>query len=215
MAAQKGKTPPPAEEESKSSAGESGAPAAAAPAKKGGKLKLIIIVVLALVVGGGGAVGVMKFMGGGSQPEAAAEAPEGEPAEPAGEGEAAPAKEGAAPAEGGEGGEGGEEGVEPVADVGPQNIEFKPFVVNLGGGNRFLKLTMSVEADTQELADEINKKMPQFRDLILMLLSSLSYDDISTLDGKVRLRNQMLNRINIQLSAGKVRNIYFSEFVMQ
>ncbi len=34
-------------------------------------------------------------------------------------------------------------------------------------------------------------------------------------DAFVRLRNQMLNRINSQLARGKIKNIYFSEFVVQ
>lgn len=195
---------PPVEEESKSGRE---AEASAAPPKKGGKMKLIIIVVLALAIGVGGGIAAVKFMGGGSQPEASAENQA-----PAASGEA-PEK----PAAAGEHGGGAEDGLEGLEPAGPQNIEFKSFIVNLNdaGGKRFLKLVMSVDAETPELADEINKKMPQFRDLILLLLSSLSYDDIATMDGKVRLRNQMLNRINTHLTSGKVRNIYFSEFVVQ
>lgn len=196
---------PPVEEEAKSGGAIGEQPA---PSKKGGKMKLIIVVVLALVVGLGGGVAAMKFMGGGSQPETTAESPApGTDSEAPVEKSKQAAEHGAAP----------EEGLEAIEPAGPQNIEFKPFVVNLNdaGGKRFLKLTMSVEAETQALADEINAKTPQFRDIILLLLSSLSYDDIATLDGKMRLRNQMLNRINTQLSSGKVKNIYFSEFVVQ
>jgi len=78
-----------------------------------------------------------------------------------------------------------------------------------------LKLTMSVEAESQELADEINAKMPMFRDTILLLLSSIQSDDVAGLDGKQRLKNQMINRINPNLNRGKIRNLYFSEIVVQ
>ena len=212
--AKKEKAPP--AEEPKSNGGETAAEAA--PAKKSSKMKLIIIVVAAMVVGGGGAFGALKIFGGSPAPPAGLDA-EAAPAPPRpGTDSANPITAptdrvaAAAPADG-HGGEG--EGA--VEQLGPRNIEFKPFIVNLNdaGGKRFLKLTMSVEAETEALESEINNKMPQFRDLILLLLSSLSYDDISTLDGKMRLRSQMLNRINSQLSSGKIRNIYFSEFVVQ
>lgn len=203
---------PPVDEELKNGEGGGEAPA---PTKKGGKLKLIIIVVLALVIGvGGGLVGAKFFLGGKEPAEVTAEG-EAAKAEAPAEGEKKPAAEGEHKKPAGEGGEG--EKLEGLDPAGPQNIEFKPFVVNLNdaAGKRFLKLTMSVEADTPELAAEINTKMAQFRDIILLLLSSLSYEDISTVDGKMRLRNQMLNRININLTSGKIKNIYFSEFVAQ
>ncbi len=208
----KEKTPPPAQppaaEQDK----------AESPAPKKGKLKFIVLILAAMIVGGGLAFAAMTIFFGGSEtpPEAqpASPAPIEAPIDPIADPQAAPPIEAPtnnaaedAPAE-------GEAAVEAA---GPQNIEFKPFVVNLsgGGGKRFLKLTMSVDADSPELAAEINSKMHQFQDIILLLLSSLSYDDISTLDGKMRLRNQMLNRINTNLTSGKVRSIYFSEFVVQ
>ena len=211
------KNAPPAEPEAAQTPEEKPAPPA-----KGGNMKLIIIVVIAMLVGGIGAFGAIKVLGGGSS------APVEEPTEEVSK-DAEP-KEKEEPIEApkrdnadkeaskkgeAEAGAEGEEGAEEVFI--PQNIELKPFVANLGssGGRKFLKLTMSVEVDTQELSDEVNQKMPQFRDTILLLLSSLSYDDIATLDGKQRLRSQVLNRINSQLSTGKVKNIYFSEFVMQ
>ena len=204
---------PPVEEDVK----EGDSSGAEAPKKKSSKLKLILVVVLAMAVGGGGAVVAMKVLGGSSQTEAPIE--EAEKSEtPAGSDTDAPIE---APKRGGD----SSSTSAPAADgeapteeaAGPQNIEFKPFIVNLNdaGGKRFLKLSMSVEADTPDLATEINSKMPLFQDTILLLLSSLSYDDIATLDGKMRLRNQMLNRINTQLTSGKVKNIYFSEFVVQ
>lgn len=216
----KKETPPPAEENIKAGSEAEGM---GPPKKKGGKLKLVLMIVGAMAVGIGLAVGGMMFFGGGSTPPEPAAA-EAEPVDGhppvAGNTEnpiqAPTNKAGSAPHPS----EGDNEGDATAAgevSVGPQNIEFKPFVVNLsgGGGKRYLKLSMSVEADTPELAAEISAKMHQFQDIILLLLSSLSYDDIATLDGKMRLRNQMLNRINTQLSSGKVRNIYFSEFVVQ
>lgn len=194
--------------------------AAAAPAPQGGgKMKLIIIIVAALVVGLGGGIAAMKFMGGSTPPPetetVSAETPADPDSPPPIEAPRRAGSENAPPPAQGTGG--AEDDPAAAEALGPINIEFKPFIVNLNdvGGKRFLKLSMSIEAEHEALATEINNKMPQFRDTILLLLSSLSYDDISTMDGKMRLRGQMLNRINTQLTSGKIRNIYFSEFVVQ
>ena len=210
------KNAPAAEPETEKSTDEK-----AAPPPKSGNMKLIIIVVVAMLIGGVGAFGALKVLGGGSSApveETTEEVTEETETEEAIEAPKRDGEEKDAPKKGKDDAEEKGEGKEGEEEVFmPQNIELKPFVANLGssGGRKFLKLTMSVEVDTLELSDEVNQKMPQFRDTILLLLSSLSYDDIATLDGKQRLRNQVLNRINSQLSTGKVKNIYFSEFVMQ
>lgn len=193
---------------------EEGAPAPeeAAP-KKGGKLKLIIIVVAALLVGAGLGFGVVKFLGGGGEPPVA----EGQAAPPAEAAPAEPAKT-EKPAEGGHTAPPAEGAAAPAeGEAASLMVEFQPFVVNLNdsGGKRFLKMSMSMEAETAEVQKELTAKMPQVRDMVLLLLSSLAYDDVSTMDGKMRLRSQILNRTNTQLTYGKVKNIYFSEFVVQ
>jgi len=214
--AKKEKTPPPVEESKKDTA----SPEAAAPAPKGGgKLKLIIIVVAAMAIGMGGAVAAMKFMGGSPPPpetEVAAPAPaQDTDSPPPIEAPKRPGSDNASPPTHGSG---GAEGDPAAAEaVGPINIKLEPFTVKLssGGGSKYLKMVMSIEADNETLAGEINAKMPQLQDTILVFLYSLSADDIEGSDGMLRLRSQMLNRINRHLTTGKVKNIYFSQFVTQ
>jgi flagellar FliL protein len=199
----------------------------------GGKKPIVMIAVAAvgaLVLGIGGGVAIMKVAGGSppAPPAAApAEAHAEAPAEVHAEAPKAPerASGGGEPAEsgghGGGGGGGGHGGggeeAAPIVPVGPVNVAFKPFIVNLNdlGGRRMLKLTLSVDVENQDIADEVNAKMPQFTDTILLLLSSIQSDDVSGLDGKQRLKNQMINRINQGLTKGKLRNLYFSELVVQ
>ena len=91
------------------------------------------------------------------------------------------------------------------------------FIVNLAdkGGNRYLRVTMDLELGNPELEDEINKRMPQVRDSILMILPSKRFEDISTIQGKTALRDQILETINGFLGQGKITNIFFKEFVVQ
>jgi flagellar FliL protein len=91
------------------------------------------------------------------------------------------------------------------------------FIVNLAdqGGNRYLRVTMDLELGNPELETEINKRMPQVRDSILMILPSKRFEDISTVQGKIALRDQILETINGFLAQGKITSIYFKEFVVQ
>ena len=91
------------------------------------------------------------------------------------------------------------------------------FIVNLAdkGGNRYLRITMDLELGVPELEAEIDKRLPQIRDSILMILPSKRFEDISPVDGKIALRDEILQTLNGFLSQGEITNIYFKEFVVQ
>jgi flagellar FliL protein len=91
------------------------------------------------------------------------------------------------------------------------------FIVNLAdeGGKRYLRMTIDLELDSEELESEVKKRLPQVRDSILTILPTKRFDDISSAKGKTALRDQMLERINGLVVRGKVTNIYFKEFVVQ
>ena len=91
------------------------------------------------------------------------------------------------------------------------------FIVNLAdeGGKRYLRMTIDLELDSEELESEVEKRLPQVRDSILTILPTKRFNDISSAKGKTALRDQMLERINGLVVRGKVTNIYFKEFVVQ
>jgi flagellar protein FliL len=93
----------------------------------------------------------------------------------------------------------------------------EPFVVNLtdSEGTRYLKVVMQLELGSEEVKAELEKKMPQIRDEIIMLLSSKSFDDLSTSPGKRSLKRSIIESVNKYLTGGKVTNVFFSDFVIQ
>jgi len=96
-------------------------------------------------------------------------------------------------------------------------VSLETFIVNLAdkGGKRYLRLTMDLELGNPELESEIQKRMPQVRDSILMILPSKRFADISSVEGKIALRDEILAGLNSFLLQGEVNKIYFKEFVVQ
>ena len=90
-------------------------------------------------------------------------------------------------------------------------------IVNLSdhGGKRYLRVTMALELSDPEAVATIESRLPQIRDAVLMILPTKTYDDVSTTDGKIALRNQVMEKINDLMTKGRVNNIYFTEFVVQ
>lgn len=107
---------------------------------------------------------------------------------------------------------------------GPQEVieaggvySMEPFIVNLldKSGKRYLKVKMELELPNQNLQNELTARNAQLRDTILLLLTSKNFEDVSRLEGKFQLKNELILRINQTLNTGKIKTLYFTEFVVQ
>ena len=92
-----------------------------------------------------------------------------------------------------------------------------PFVVNLAGseGKRFLKVTISLELSTPEVHVEIKENIHKVMDSILVLLSSKAFEDVYSVQGKFKLKDEITTRVNRFLVVGHVKDAYFTEFIIQ
>lgn len=117
--------------------------------------------------------------------------------------------------EGAENGEEAEEVLE-IETMGPTK-RLETFIVNLAdkGGTRYLRVSMDLELEIEGAVEVVEKRLPKIRDAILMILPTKKYEDIGTVEGKVSLREEILTKINELMKPEKIKNIYFTEFVVQ
>ena len=96
-----------------------------------------------------------------------------------------------------------------------QSIPLETFLVNLAGsrGRKLLKVNMELEVDKNEVATEIDRRKPQVRDIIIILLSSKTYGQISTPEGKEYLKEELRDTVNSFLTKGKIKRVMFTEFI--
>lgn len=91
------------------------------------------------------------------------------------------------------------------------------FTVNLksDAGRRYLKVTMSLELEGDELSLELDNKSPVLRDRVIRILTSKSLEEISSKKGKQKISEQIMDTLNAMISDGRIKGIYFTEFVVQ
>jgi flagellar protein FliL len=139
-----------------------------------------------------------------------------------GHGEAAPAEgHGEAKAEGhGEakaaGGHGEAKAEGSSNDNGKVITNLKTFVVNLrsSGGGRVLRMEVQLES-SKEAAPALELGTPKLRDTILTAVSDYTFAELEGTDGKTRLRDELLTRINGTIAPLTVDQVYFTQFVVQ
>lgn len=103
-----------------------------------------------------------------------------------------------------------------TSEVGPTHA-LDPFVVNLdeAGQSRYLKVTMNLEVADKSVIGKIQKSQQLIRDAILSHLSGLKLADTLGVAAKEKLRTDVIAKIDGILGAGKVRRVFFQEFVVQ
>lgn len=101
------------------------------------------------------------------------------------------------------------------ADGEAKIVSLDPFFVNLQGseGYKLLKVTMSFEVEGVGAQEEIVKRQAQVKDIILILLSSKAYGEISGENAQQRLKDEIMDTVNSFLAKGKVKKILFTEFI--
>lgn len=101
-------------------------------------------------------------------------------------------------------------------NVGPM-YPLDQFLVNLLSetGSRYLKMEINLELSAETLTPEIDQKKPLLRDIIIRILTSRTYEDVSTAKGKERLKDEIATKLNEILRDGYIKNVFFTDFIVQ
>lgn len=168
--------------------GAEGAEDGEEPKKKkfSGKKLVLFIVLPVLLLGGGGAGVMMSGILGGDEEELAEE-----------------------------------EAVEEEVEETPTEVVFydlPEMLVNLNSDGRqssFLKIQVSLELDNPEAVPTIEAVLPRIVDNFQVYLRELRPDELSGTKGMVRLKEELLVRVNGAVEPTKVYDILFKEILVQ
>ncbi len=154
-------------------------------AKKGSAKKLIFLLIFLLLLGGGGAV-AYKFL--------VLDAQEGDVKK-------------------------AEQIVNELKSVEEVGIQFEvgTFIVNLmdRDADRYLKVTVVLDLQDQTIRTEVDQRLAKIKDAITTLLFTKSSAEMKTGEGIETLKEELIRRVNAILPIGGVKNVYFTDFVIQ
>lgn len=106
----------------------------------------------------------------------------------------------------------------PTAIESGSNIfTLEKFVVNLNGSpKKTIKVQVNLDMlSAQSFAEVMNPdKTAQARDRIIRILNDKNFSDIETIQGKLFLKDQIVEQVNKVLTVGLVKDVYFTDFVV-
>jgi flagellar FliL protein len=99
----------------------------------------------------------------------------------------------------------------------PNLLVVKDIIINPAGtnGGRFLLATIGIDVNSPEALVELNKKEVQVRDVLNTVLTEKTLPQLIDITQREQLRTEIAKKMGDIINTGKVRNIYFSKFIIQ
>ena len=186
-----------------------------APKKKKSKLLLIIVLLLVLgLLGGCGYFAYMKFF---KAPPAASEEAAPADAEQKKE-EKKEEKKDEKKEEKKKDEKKDEKKKEGKKDDAKPVTSFQNVITNLAdpGGRRYIKISLDFDFKDSDAAQDFSDNyQAKVKDAVLTLLLSKTSADLSTLEGMITFRKEIVARINQIMGPGKVKDVYVTDRVIQ
>jgi flagellar FliL protein len=83
------------------------------------------------------------------------------------------------------------------------------------GGLRYLLTSVGIEVTNEQAFAEIQSKEVIVNDILINVFSSKTLEELSDVSRRKELRREIAKKINEILDYGRVRNVYFSKFIIQ
>lgn len=106
----------------------------------------------------------------------------------------------------------------PTDLIGPYIYTMDKFTVNLGGEpKRTIRLEVNLEMLDQEGFEEVisSENRAKTRDKIVEIINEKTFADIETMQGKLFLKEKIASEVNKIIPRGVVKDIFFSDFIVQ
>ncbi len=145
----------------------------------------LILIIVAVNVVALGGIGAFIFLGGGGDTAEAADVPAEE--------------------------------MEVSFEGPPTLVSFDPFIVNLNepSASRYLKLSLSIEVPGDKAVEAVEGRKAPIRHVVLSYLAGLSFSDTQGAEAKQMIQEALTKQMNESLKKDVVKQVYFTEFVIQ
>ncbi len=92
------------------------------------------------------------------------------------------------------------------------------FTTNMATNDRagkFVRIELRLEMSDEDMASELKEKNIRLRDAVIEEMSLKRFSQVSTAKGKDELKENIKNRINGIVEDGEIKDVYFTQFIIQ
>lgn len=93
-----------------------------------------------------------------------------------------------------------------------ENITINPAGTN---GRRYLLVSFGLEAPEAAVLEEVREKDIIIRDQVIRILSQKTVEELADVSQREAIKQEVLEALNQTLQKGKIRKLYFTQYVLQ
>ncbi|MEK3974544.1 MULTISPECIES: flagellar basal body-associated protein FliL [unclassified Psychrobacillus] len=109
----------------------------------------------------------------------------------------------------------GDESKEPTIDeIVESSVDIQEITTNLAG-DKFIRISMKVQTDSTEAAEELTKRDFQVKNILITELSEMTPEDLEGKQGKIILESSLKTKINELMDDGEVQQVYITSYIIQ
>lgn len=101
----------------------------------------------------------------------------------------------------------------------PSNNLFylEPLIVNTRDidATDFVRVTLTLELERPDVADSVQARLGAIEHIVVVTVASRGSTMLRSVEGKDRLRDDLMRKINALLPNGGVRSVYFADFLIR
>ena len=109
---------------------------------------------------------------------------------------------------------GDEEEKPSIDEIVESSVDIAEITTNLAGEN-FIRISLKVQTDSLEAAEELAKRDFQVKNIVITELSEMTPEQLDGKEGKVAFEYSLKIKINELMDSGEVQQVYITSYIIQ
>ncbi|MFX3674098.1 MAG: flagellar basal body-associated protein FliL [Paenisporosarcina sp.] len=101
-----------------------------------------------------------------------------------------------------------------IDEIIEASIDIPEITTNLSADS-FIRLSLKIQTDSAEAAEELTKRDFQVKNIVIQELSEMTPEDLEGKEGKKAFENALKMQINELMHDGEVQQVYITSYIIQ
>ncbi|MEL3960528.1 flagellar basal body-associated protein FliL [Lysinibacillus endophyticus] len=101
-----------------------------------------------------------------------------------------------------------------IDEIIEASVDVPEITTNLADNN-FVKLTLKIQTDSKNAAEELTKRDFQTNNIVIQELSEMTEEDLQGKQGKILFESTIKSKLNELMQEGEVQQVYITSYIIQ